>query len=288
MSVLGRLAVIVIAAALAPAAAAQPVERIMSRDGILYISGGIGVGSQERLRMLESQFNLKLVLTLVEGNYLADVKVALKDAGGKLLLEHVTDGPIFMARLPAGSYSVSTTYSGSFQSRAIEVADKLRTEYFRWSGDAGIKAPLRADDRPVDAARTKTRAVDAVPLVSGGIGADSVAELRAKEWQYNVKLVFSLIEGNYVADVNVVLKDAAGRVIAEHFAEGPIFMARLPAGRYTATATYHGNAETRQISVGDKLRTEHFRWPSDPQTDLPVSRWLEPESEGGRGAPRAR
>ena len=48
MNVLRQLAVIVIAAALAPAAAAQPVERIMSRDGILYISGGIGVGNLQR------------------------------------------------------------------------------------------------------------------------------------------------------------------------------------------------------------------------------------------------
>jgi hypothetical protein len=65
-------------------------------------------------------------------------------------------------------------------------------------------------------------------------------------------------------------------------------MARLPAGTYSATVTYQGNAQTRPIRVGDKLRTEHFRWPSNPETDLPVSRWLEPGSEGKSEAPRSR
>ncbi|MDH3289145.1 MAG: hypothetical protein OEP48_15665 [Betaproteobacteria bacterium] len=288
MDFLRRLVIVVMAAALAPAAAAQQVERIMNRDGILYISGGIGVSSQERLKMLEPQFNLKLVFTLTEGNYLGDVNVALKDAGGKLLLEHVTEGPIFMVRVPAGSYSVSATYSGSPQSRTIKAAEKLRTEYFRWSGDARTQAPVRADGKGGGAAQPKMPAGDTVSVVSGGIGADEMAELTAKEGQYNLKLVFSLIEGNYIADVNVVVKRAAGTVVLEHFAEGPIFMARLPAGTYSASVTYQGKAQTRSIKVGEKLRTEHFRWASNPETDLPVSRWLEPETEGSSEAPRAR
>ncbi len=288
MDSLRRLVIVVITAALASAAMAQPVERIMNRDGILYVSGGIGVSSQERLKMLEPQFNLKLVFTLTQGNYLGDVNVVMKDAGGKLLLEHVTEGPIFMARVPAGSYTVSATYSGRAQSRSIKAAEKLRTEYFRWSGDAGIGAPVRADGKVGGAAQPKMPTRDIVSAVSGGIGADEVAELAAKEGQYNLKLVFSLIEGNYLADVNVVLRSAAGTVVLEHFAEGPIFMARLPAGTYSASVTYQGKAQTRSIRVREKLRTEHFRWPSNPETDLPVSRWLEPESEGKSDAPRAR
>lgn len=288
MGFLRRLVIIAIAAVLAPAAVAQQVERIMNRDGILYVSGGVGVRSQDRLKVLEPQFNLKLVFTLTAGNYLGDVKVALKDARGKLLLEHVTEGPIFMARVPAGSYTVSATYSGSAQSRSIKAAEKLRTEYFRWSGDSGMKAPVQAGGKAGGAVQPKMPVPNIVSAVSGGIGADEVAELEAKEGQYNLKLVFSLIEGNYLADINVVLKSAAGKVVLEHFAEGPIFMARLPAGTYSASVTYQGNAQTRQIKVREKLRTEYFRWPSNPETDLPVSRWLEPESGDKPNAPRAR
>lgn len=288
MDFLRRLAIIVITVALAPAAVAQPVERIMSRDGIRYISGGVGVSSQERLKMLEPKFNLKFVFTLTEGNYIGDVSVALKDAAGKLLLEHVTDGPIFMAKVPAGPYLVSTTYIGRVQYRTIKAAQQLRTEYFRWSGDAGVMAPVRADGKVGGVAQTKTPAGGTAPFVSGGIGADEIAALKAQEEQYNLKLVFSLVEGNYVADVNVVLEKAAGKVVIEHLADGPIFMARLSSGTYSATVTYQGNTKKRAIKVGKKLRTEYFRWPSNPETDLPVSRWLEPESGDKPNAPRAR
>jgi hypothetical protein len=267
-AVLKRLAIVLSMAALAPAALAQPVERIMSRDGILYVSGGVGKASEERLKTLEPQFNLKLVMTLTTGHYLADVSVVLRDAAGKLLLQHVTDGPIFMAKVPPGTYQVSTTYQGRSQSRTIKATGTLRTEFFRWSGETGIDA----------------QAPPAARFVSGGIGEDEIAELRAKEHQYNLKLVFTLIEGNYVANVNVVLKNEAGALVVEHVAGGPIFMARLPAGTYSTTATYQGKAQTRAIKVGEKLRTEYFRWPADPQTDLPVSRWREPES-GGRPRP---
>lgn len=278
MNFLKRLTAFLIVAALAPAAMPQPVEPIMRRDGITYVSGGVGKASESRLMMLEPQFNLKLVLTLTTGHYLADVSVVLRDAAGKLLLQHVTEGPIFMARLPAGTYQVSATYRGGSQSRTIVTTEKLRTEYFRWSGETGMAAPPPAAGETAGAGPPKAPAGAAASAVSGGIGADEVAALKAREGQYNVKFVFTLIEGNYVADVDVVLKDAAGRIVVEHFAKGPIFMARLPSGKYSATVIYAGKAQTRAVEAGEKLRTEYFRWPANPETDLPVSRWLEPDS----------
>ena len=38
-----------------------------------YISGGIGETEQEQLVAREKEFNLKLVFSLIEGNYVADV-----------------------------------------------------------------------------------------------------------------------------------------------------------------------------------------------------------------------
>lgn len=113
-----------------------------------------------------------------------------------------------------------------------------------------------------------------VAYVSGGIGEDSQERLRAREAEFNLKLVFTLLEGNYLADVGVVIKDAAGRTVVEHVAEGPIFLARLSAGRYAVSATYEGRTVNRDLQVGvARLRTEYLRWPSNPATDVAVSRW---------------
>lgn len=112
--------------------------------------------------------------------------------------------------------------------------------------------------------------------VSGGIGVAEQERLKAHEDVYNLKLVFTLVEGNYVADVRVLLKDAAGNTVIEDIAGGPFFMAKLAPGRYQVTATYEGKTVTRDVTVSDKrLRTEYLRWSSNPATDLAVSRWTE-------------
>jgi len=117
-----------------------------------------------------------------------------------------------------------------------------------------------------------------VPYVSGGIGEAEQQRLSAVEGRFNLKLVFTLTEGNYLADVGVVLKDAASKNVVEHVAEGPIFLAKLPAGTYSASVTYNGKSQSRTVKLGERLRTEYFRWPSNPEVDLPVSRWLDPET----------
>lgn len=102
---------------------------------ISYLSGGVGKPEREQLRALEKDFNLKLVFTLADGKFVASVRVVVSDAKGRKLLEHVADGPFFMARLPAGQYSIAATYAGNTQTRKVEVAaDRLRTEQLRWSG----------------------------------------------------------------------------------------------------------------------------------------------------------
>ncbi len=134
---------ILMAAGAAPAQAAQTGKGA----GEAYISGGIGMASQENMKAREKEFNLKLVFTLVEGNYLADVSVALKDATGKSVLGTTTDGPYFMARLPAGAYTVSATYDGVTQTRKIKVDERLRTEYLRWPSKSGVDFPLPPESR---------------------------------------------------------------------------------------------------------------------------------------------
>ena len=122
-------------AAFAAAAQAQSAEKALTQNGVTFIAGGIGTDSQERLKARASEFNLKLVFTLMEGSYLSDVSVAIRDAAGKTLVEHVADGPFFMAKLPAGAYAVTATYEGKSQARKVNVSSKLRTEYLRWASN---------------------------------------------------------------------------------------------------------------------------------------------------------
>ena len=126
---------------------------------VSYVSGGIGVAEQEALKAREQDFNLKLVFTLVEGNFLADVGVQVKDGAGETLIEHIAGGPMFLARLAPGRYTVSATYEGRSITRKVLVGPAgMRTEYFRWPANPDLDGPLPPDPpEPKPASKTKRR-----------------------------------------------------------------------------------------------------------------------------------
>jgi hypothetical protein len=119
------------------------------------------------------------------------------------------------------------------------------------SGDGGIA--LHSDS---------ARANASVPAVSGGVSLNARDNMRNQEANANVKMVFALNTGNYVSDVRVKVVDSKGNTVLEDVANGPWLLAKLPAGNYTATATYNGKAVTQKISAGKGLRTAQFRWPA--------------------------
>jgi hypothetical protein len=98
-------------------------------------------------------------------------------------------------------------------------------------------------------------------VMSGGIGEESMRDLVLRKHAYNLKFVFTLLEGDYVADVAVNIADEAGRKVLEHVANGPVLLARLPAGRYVATFTYGGMAQTHPFTLRERgLRSIQARW----------------------------
>ena len=107
------------------------------------------------------------------------------------------------------------------------------------------------------------KAHGSAPAVSGGVSLNARDTLRGSESNANVKLVFALNTGNYVSDVQVKVTDKSGRAVIEDTSNGPWLLARLPAGSYTANATYNGHTVTQKFTVGGKgLRTAQFRWPA--------------------------
>ena len=105
-----------------------------------------------------------------------------------------------------------------------------------------------------------------ISYVSGGVGDESLERVGALEMGFNVKLVFALQNGEYLSDVKVVIADAVGKPLLEALAEGPVFLAKLPAGRYEVRATVGDVTRMQRLRVGAKegLKTVQFRWPLAP------------------------
>jgi hypothetical protein len=99
--------------------------------------------------------------------------------------------------------------------------------------------------------------------VSGGVSVNARDNLRSQTPPHNIKMVFSLNTGNYVSDVQVKVTDKSGKVVLDELSNGPWLYAKLPAGSYTATATYNGKPVTQKFTVAASgARTAQFRWPA--------------------------
>ena len=135
MKIVNRCQLVLLSIALLVAASARAADpdRVQEMNGITFVSGGIGTDSRDSLAAREKSYNFKLVLTLEgSGTFVSDARVTLSNAAGKTLVEHVTEGPLFLAGLPTGAYVVSATFRNVTHSKKIQVrADRLHTEIGR-------------------------------------------------------------------------------------------------------------------------------------------------------------
>jgi hypothetical protein len=126
-----------------------PPDRVQEMNGITFVSGGIGAASRESLAAREKFYNFKLVLGLEgSGSFVADAQVTLSTAGGQKLVEHLTEGPLFLAGLPAGAYVLTATFRNQTLTRKFQVrTDRLHTEYLRWPADLQQDVPTPWEER---------------------------------------------------------------------------------------------------------------------------------------------
>jgi hypothetical protein len=69
--------------------------------------------------------------------------VVVKDSSGKLVL-HEPSGPVFLAKLPPGTYTVETALDGKKQTRKVTVrGNKLTTAHFQFREPADTDMAMR-------------------------------------------------------------------------------------------------------------------------------------------------
>jgi hypothetical protein len=110
--------------------APQPV----TKDGITFVSGGIGDQDRAAMDKIAHDYNLRLMFAQQKtGEYLADIRVAITNAQGKTILATTAEGPFFYARVPPGRYKVTATNAGTSLTRSIAVSAKgAARQSFYW------------------------------------------------------------------------------------------------------------------------------------------------------------
>ena len=116
----------------------------------------------------------------------------------------------------------------------------------------------------VGAALPQARTEQGITYISGGIGHDESAAMKAEAGNYPLSMVFSAGKDNeYLADVRIAIKDKAGKEVLNAVSDGPIMLVKVPAGRYSIAAERNGKILHHTVRVNQKGDKQvNFHWPS--------------------------
>lgn len=103
-------------------------------------------------------------------------------------------------------------------------------------------------------------APDEVCFISGGISGDEVSQFKARAREFLFEIVFvqkADTEDNnrieeYLAEVQLKIKDSKGNVVVDTTTEGPFFLADLPLGKYQIIAEHDGIIKTNIVRIAAK------------------------------------
>lgn len=103
--------------------------------------------------------------------------------------------------------------------------------------------------------------------VTGGFGDDAARAFKQAESSYPLTLVFAEDAGGgsrpYIAEVQVVVKDADGQHVLEVPSAGPYLLLKLQPGTYQVEASYMGKSQIQEVRVSEGQPSRHvLTWAS--------------------------
>ena len=102
-----------------------------------------------------------------------------------------------------------------------------------------------------------------VPFVSGGVGEDELQQIKKLAPDYSLELLFANkgSPSEYLADVNVQIKNKDGTLVLDTVSQGPFLLAKMSPGKYSISARYEGIAKQQSIQITSaKTQRVVFVW----------------------------
>lgn len=99
-----------------------------TENGITYLCGGVGEEQASYMKQQKGDYDLMLTFASRNGEYLADVDVAIKDAKGKSVLNTTCGGPMLLVSLPrSGTYRIQAQAEDYSLRKTVKVKAKGQT-----------------------------------------------------------------------------------------------------------------------------------------------------------------
>ena len=115
--------------------------------------------------------------------------------------------------------------------------------------------PVPAQDAP---AIPPLQTQGAASFTCGGIGLGSSKAMLAARKDYPLSLLFASSNGEYMASVNLTIKDAKGASVLSVPSTGPICLVKLPEGRYTVEGQALGKTKSQRVAIDGAPKAVDF------------------------------
>lgn len=111
-----------------------------------------------------------------------------------------------------------------------------------------------------------------ISYISGGVGEGERQALRQITKEDNLQLIFAAKNRDYISDVTVQITNDKGHEVLHTVAKGPWLFTKLPAGKYTITATTMGRSQGAVAEVSSKGQTQvYLTWKNAIVKSMPQS-----------------
>lgn len=172
-------------------------------------------------------------------------------------------GPESAADISSGASSPSDAATDT-SSGASSTPDTSSGASNAMQSEAG--AELRPPPSPT--AHLKPVTQDDVTYLCGGVGTEEANYMKRAAKDYDLMLTFATRSGDYLADVDVDIKDAKGETVLQAACDSPIMLVDLPrSGNYRVRAETAGYTLNRMVRVtaakrkGASLASTVLTWP---------------------------
>lgn len=97
--------------------------------------------------------------------------------------------------------------------------------------------------------RLQAKTVQGVTYLCGGVGEEELSYMKQQARDYDLMLTFAARDGSYLADVGVVINNAAGASVLQTRCDGPMLLVDLP-----ADGTYRVHAEVNNYAIDKTVK----------------------------------
>jgi hypothetical protein len=110
-----------------------PPER--QQGNVAFLTGGSTPDEEAAVKRAAQEWPLEVVFYESDGGTprkLDNMPVVVTDAGGKVVFDGVTSGPVMLLKLPKGRYTVSTKWDAWSFSQPVTLGDDRQRVVFDW------------------------------------------------------------------------------------------------------------------------------------------------------------